>query len=740
MSRQPGMTQATSHRISFLPKIPLLARRLQVFDLLILVYIAAFVREYFWLIQNNVLAWLLTVAVSLVVSVLCLTTRKGDTQKPGPAFWLIVAVPLFLIYLLRVGYPDLSFDVLNYHIFHSERALRGLVHIPGDFAPAYFPFFNNPVADIVTGVFRYLLGFRLGTAVNFLALLWTGQILFKFFRQDIKNEAWRSVAILLVLFSEQLLSEINNYMVDLLALPLLMEATNFAVSDDLDETVDNRRLVIIFSLLGASVALKLTNLVFVVPLGVILLLRLVSTRSKTVTRKLPAVAIAFLLPILPHALYLYWTTSNPIFPLYNRLFQSPYWINENAFDGRWGPVGPIETLLWPFKILFRQDRLSELNVYSGRMTIGLSAAVLLFLFIRERRALAIAFITIIATILWSLGTGYIRYGLFIEILSGLCLILLGTHCFQAISQASHKAFAFFVFAALVTQALVAVVYTCRIEWGGRPTAFEHPGAYSSQLTQVLRDYSFTHYLSRDELSLFQGVGVWVESSYKTSAITGVLRPDLPYLNLFNDAFISTPAGMQKFRDAVEAVGGRKMVSVTFQDDLQMAVARLNRRGFAVSKTTEVQLPYYSFESKLPLAVLEVVPDPTSRGQGVFNAEVSLLTPVPILKIGEEHDVIVKVHNKSANVWLATDSADGIRRVTLGNKWLDESGRIVINDDGRTSLTYDLPPDAAVELKLHIRAPAKPGKYILLLDLVQEQVAWFLEKGSTPAQVTVTIER
>src|SRR6266403_1680302 len=179
------------------------------------------------------------------------------------------------------------------------------------------------------------------------------------------------------------------------------------------------------------------------------------------------------------------------------------------------------------------------------------------------------------------------------------------------------------------------------------------------------------------------------------------------------------------------VEGKKMISVTFQEDLEMAVARLTKRGFAVKKTTPVQFPYYSFERRLPLVVLEVVPDPSGRQLGLFNAELSLQKGVASLKTGEETTVLVRVRNASGNTWLATDAPDGTRQVTLGNKWLDDSGRIVINDDGRTPLPANLPPGGELYLELHIRAPATPGKYTLMLDLVQEQVAWFSEKGSTP---------
>jgi len=743
MSQNPHNV-LTADRPSARQRFQLLARKFEIFDALIFVYIAAFVREYLWLIHENLLAWILTVVVSLAFSAIYLTTKKTTTEKTPPVFWFVVGLPLLFVFSLRVAYPDLSFDVLNYHIFHSERALRGLLHIPGDFAPAYFPFFNNPVSDMITGMFRHLLGYRSGTIVNYLALLWTGAILFKFFRQDIRNPRLRALAVLCVLFSEQLLSEINNYMVDLLALPLLLQATWLALRDDAEGAARTNHLVGISLLLGASIALKLTNLVFAFPIGLILLGRLALRKPRDPSRTLGtllAMAVALLLPVIPYTLYLYMTTGSPVFPLYNKLFQSPYWVNENVFDGRWGPIGIVETLLWPFKILFTHERLTELNVYSGRMSFGLCAALLLLLFVRQRRAKTIGFITVVGALLWSLGTGYIRYGLFLEVLGGVCLIVVGAHLWRLLSNPIvRRALAALFVVALLAQAILAAFYTFRVEWGGRSTGPEHQREYRVELLQLFRDRSLKRYLKPDQLNLFDDVGVWVESSYKTSAITGMLRPDVPYINMFADAFTSTPAAMQRFREALKTVAGRKMVSITFQDDLEMAIARLKQRGFAVTRSTPLQFPYYSFQRRLALVVLEVVPDPAGQLQGIFNAEVSIQRGVTTLSAGQRASVLVKVRNASGGVWLARDSPDGTHQVTLGNKWLDESGRILINDDGRTPLPQDLAPGGELELELQIRAPATPGKYLLMLDLVQEHVAWFFEKGSTPAQLTVIVER
>jgi hypothetical protein len=49
------------------------------------------------------------------------------------------------------------------------------------------------------------------------------------------------------------------------------------------------------------------------------------------------------------------------------------------------------------------------------------------------------------------------------------------------------------------------------------------------------------------------------------------------------------------------------------------------------------------------------------------------------------------------------------------------------------------PGSEVDLPLKITAPKEKGNYILEFDMVQEQVTFFREKGSTPARVKVNVQ-
>ena len=253
---------AETFRALLSQKLKSFPHKLEIGDLVVLLFIAAFVRQWFWIVNYNTAAWILTCLFSLIIWGIHLSTKDRDVQKIPRQFWLVVALPLFLIYGMRAAFPDTTFDVLDYRLINGERALRGWPFSGADFFPARFPF--NPAPDMVTGISRHLLGYRLGTIVNYLVVIWIATVLLKFLRRYFKNVWLLCGAVLLLLLTEHLLFIINNYMVDLLALPLLLEATRIALRADEKHTGRDSIWLAIF--LGASAAFKLTNLAFAAPI------------------------------------------------------------------------------------------------------------------------------------------------------------------------------------------------------------------------------------------------------------------------------------------------------------------------------------------------------------------------------------------------------------------------------------------------------------------------------------------
>lgn len=62
-------------------------------------------------------------------------------------------------------------------------------------------------------------------------------------------------------------------------------------------------------------------------------------------------------------------------------------------------------------------------------------------------------------------------------------------------------------------------------------------------------------------------------------------------------------------------------------------------------------------------------------------------------------------------------------VHLSYHWLAEDGGMAVFDGPRSALLPPLPPGASAVYRVAVLAPATPGRYTLLLALVQEQVRW-----------------
>jgi SAM-dependent methyltransferase len=114
-----------------------------------------------------------------------------------------------------------------------------------------------------------------------------------------------------------------------------------------------------------------------------------------------------------------------------------------------------------------------------------------------------------------------------------------------------------------------------------------------------------------------------------------------------------------------------------------------------------------------------------------RAELLLLRPIGRVRAGEALEVSVRVRNLSSVAWPCSGRSDGHGMVQVGNHWRGLDGAVLAQDDGRASLPHDLPAGECVDLLLAVNAPDSAGAYLLEVDVVQEGVTWFADRGSKP---------
>jgi hypothetical protein len=126
----------------------------------------------------------------------------------------------------------------------------------------------------------------------------------------------------------------------------------------------------------------------------------------------------------------------------------------------------------------------------------------------------------------------------------------------------------------------------------------------------------------------------------------------------------------------------------------------------------------------------------------YKAKITLNDAPTKLRVGQKQIIQVKVQNASDVPWKVRGCGDDNKfYIAAGNQWLQAEGeQLVTRMDGRHGLPNNLKPGEEVEVPLQITAPSKPGEYILEADLVQEQVAWFQDKGSETAKAKVSVVR
>jgi hypothetical protein len=620
--------------------------RLEAGDLLAFLYALVLVRQAFWLVPETI-ALVASIGVAALLGFLRLRARRSRPPLPA-AFWLGTAAPLGLFWALHLAYPDVGFDNLNYHILHGERALRGLLAIPGDFYPHYFPSLN-PAPDMLSALLRAILGYRLGTIGSCLVAVWTGAILFRALERAIDSRVVCALAALWIVCSEGILWEVGNYMVDLYGLPLLLEAALLVLPGEEEPRDSLEELPLIGLLLGSAVAFKLTNLVFAAAIGVVFLGRLFVVPSPRRDPRRAALswvlaAVAFLLPLAPHTLLLWWTTGSPVFPHYNALFRSALFPPFNIRDGRFGPTSRLQTVVWPVVSVLHPERLSELGITSGRLALGfLGSVAALLIRPRDRRLPGLAIIVILGSILWSFGSGNHRYGLFAELAGGLVLVLLAARGIAAASGGGRalRLLVWFPVALLGAQSVLVLRDVARSDWSGRPTAFYEPRTAWKEFRRLGSDRDLKRELPAELRNALPSFAGWVDAAPKTNGLMALLAPRLPTIGL-SAPYFETPANLARFDEALRALKGRTLACLTYEEDLELTRKELTRNGFLIRRESRYEVPFFSNFTRLDIVVLELeapspLPVPPGREPRVLSARELVLSRPPASTSGWRED-------------------------------------------------------------------------------------------------------
>lgn len=439
----------------------------------------------------------LLMAALLMFYVIGLPKREKNRTD---LFFMAGCAFIFVFFAVKGIRPDMSYDTQNYHLLSQIPGFADNIHY--HVIPGRFQMFGFRLGDRLFYPFRILLGLRMGTLFNAVVML----VLYRqttaflaWFERRVRPDrqsslfiSWPSVLAFFIVSRFELIQESGSYMVELAALPFLVEMVFLLVRDRDGENTFCEACV--FCLLGGILfCLKMTNIVYLAPLVILYLIKI----RKSVTPAMFAVCLAA--GIIPVTIYLGYngiSTGNPVYPYYNTFFKSPYYSDVNFKDPRWGPQSALEILLWPlYMIFFPGYRLSEIWCeFNWDLAVVLAAAAVVAADgiraiaggrnIVYRQELRMAVLLGCSIFAWTVSTGHIRYymgGLVIGGIMAAFLFLRMIYCGRSV----RKAAALF----LAVPFLIRAEYGYQSVWQGNEWAMRdgNMAAYRENIPFVFRD-------------------------------------------------------------------------------------------------------------------------------------------------------------------------------------------------------------------------------------------------------------
>jgi hypothetical protein len=136
-------------------------------------------------------------------------------------------------------------------------------------------------------------------------------------------------------------------------------------------------------------------------------------------------------------------------------------------------------------------------------------------------------------------------------------------------------------------------------------------------------------------------------------------------------------------------------------------------------------------------------EPGPLPEDAYKAELAFIDPPAKLRVGQSTIVQLKIKNNSGVFWWArggktNNRSDNKFYIAAGDRWLKSDGSLLTNMDGRIGIGKDLNPGEETVASLLITAPKDPGDYGLEIDLLQESVTWFRDKGSPTIKTKVKV--
>ena len=349
--------------------------------------------------------------------------------------------PLIFGLLALTQKQDANWDLLNYHYYAGYAFFTG--HWKDDFLPAglqstFEPLWNILVYLLIRDFPPPVVGFLFGMlqSLVFIAIFWISDFYTRSIEPPYRRLWIRLAASASGIYATDFLSELGNTMGDTFSGALVL--VGLALILRARETNRLFHWVTSGVFFGVASGIKYTNGLYFLGILFALILNAVLSGGK----KFPGILLGLSASGGFFAAGGFWILAlwkrfgNPVFPLYNGIFHSPYWSNASFSDLRWFPKSAMEWVFYPFYFT-HYHQVMELSVenYAFMVVYILTLFLLFFKFLslfndaypfapfsENERLLLLFFVASFA--IWEAVFSYYRYLAPLEALAPLVIFVL----------------------------------------------------------------------------------------------------------------------------------------------------------------------------------------------------------------------------------------------------------------------------------------------------------------------------
>lgn len=513
--------------------------------------------------------------------------------------WDLIFLGLFLAFtVIKIVTPDFNYDSVNYHYYNQKYPFIDKINFDFLVAGGKVSDWVYPLADRMNYIFRYLLGIRLGTMLNYFSIV----VIFYEVKKNLKNFVPDINPVVQIICASFPISIpiifrfTGTYYIDNYSTIFLLEIFYIGIKEK-EIFKQKGMLYNWFLICGIAVGIKISNLVLIIPIGINIIYNNIKLFKELKIKDYIISIILFFLPFSIYGINNLVQMSNFFYPF---LGMKKYYPMNVWNDPSFGIPNFLSSFIWPIIVAFVSSKghdektLIELIWAFGYVFLIINLLIKIFEKKPKDDLFRLELITFIGSVLWAnFLNGYCRYATVLPILFVLNISANFSNNINN-KNISNKILYWLQEITLIIIFLVTLI-------GTREEFLENVKIFRENAVNIFRDNNYTLHID----------GVW-GCIGDTGGIISLLREEnTPIYNLENKYIKNSKYLYEKYKSVLIDKDIYIIIPIDIRDKIE-AFQTLEEENFEVIEKVDeydsTKIPYMDYLGKWELYKVKYLGD------------------------------------------------------------------------------------------------------------------------------------